>query len=272
MSRSILITGTSSGIGLSALARFVEEGWRVAATVRKPDDEAMLRERFAGIEVLRFDLNDAEALSAAIGGYLERHQGVEVVVNNAGYAQIGAVEELPVEAWRRQMETNFIAVVAITRLALPYMRMAGSGRIVQVSSGFGQAVMPIFGPYCASKHALEAFTAALRYEVRPLGIGVSIVAPGPVATRFEANRQMPSDEVIATSPYRALFQRVRARTLRAHERASPPEAVVDAIHHAATDRDPPLRYPVGTLGHLAGAEKLLPRRLVDWAMGGLWRQ
>lgn len=272
MTRSILITGTSSGIGLAAVARFVGVGYRVAATVRKDADAHMLRDRFPAVDVLNVDLNDEAARERAIGGYLAERQGVEVVVNNAGFAQIGPVEELPMEAWRRQMETNFFAVVHITRLALPYMRDKGAGRIVQVSSGFGQTVLPIFAPYCASKHALDAFSASLRHEVAPFGIGVSLVSPGPVATRFEQNRQMPAEDVRAASPYRTLFARVRERTLAAHRRASSAEDVVNAIFRAATDRSPRLRYPVGPLGHLAAAEKLLPRRWVDAAMRTLSKE
>lgn len=266
MAESILVTGASSGIGLAAVRRFTEAGYRVAATVRKGEDEVRLASEFPELKVLNLDLNDEAAINKQVGGWLEENGGVDVLVNNAGFAQIGPVESLGMDQWRRQMETNFFAPVNLTRLVLPYMRERGRGRIINVSSGFGQLVIPIFAPYCVSKFAVEAFTESLRYEVSPLGIGVSMVAPGPVTSRFDRNRQRVSAQAMRGSPYATLHDNIDRQVSKSHERESSPEAVVEKIFTAATARRPKLRYPVGPMGHAAALVKFLPGGLLERVM------
>jgi NAD(P)-dependent dehydrogenase (short-subunit alcohol dehydrogenase family) len=266
MTESVLITGASSGIGLAAVRRFTEAGYRVTATVRKDADEQRLATEFPELTVLNLDLNDETAINETVGGWLERVGGVDVLVNNAGFAQIGPVEELGMEQWRKQMETNFFALVNLSRLVLPFMRERGQGRIINVSSGFGQLVIPIFAPYCVSKFAVEAFTESLRYEVAPFGIGVSMVAPGPVTSNFDQNRQRLPEEAAANSSYARLYANIDQQVKKSHERESSPDDVVDKIMRAATARKPKLRYPVGPMGHAAGLVKFLPKRLLDQVM------
>lgn len=266
MKPSILITGTSSGIGLAAVKRFTGDGFQVAATVRREEHERMLAERFPGIDVLNVELSDEAAITGTVGGYLADRGGVDVVVNNAGFGCVGPVEELSMHAWRAQMETNFFAAVNITRLALPHMRRKGGGRIIQVSSGAGVSVIPIFAPYCTSKHALEAFSEALRHEVAAFGIRVSIIGPGPVSTRFQDNRRILPAKAVARSPYRRIYEAMLKRTLKAHENASSAEEVADKIHEAATAKHPRPRYAVGPLGYAAEISRFVPRRILAWSL------
>jgi len=267
MGRSILITGTSSGIGLAAVERFVADGWEVAGTVRKDADARRLADRFPTMGILQLDLRDEAAIDRVVGGFLDARGGVDAVVNNAGFGRMGPVEEVTLAQWREQMETNFFAVVRISQLALPFMRARGAGRLVQVSSGAGKATMPMFGPYCASKHALESFSEAMRYEVAPFGVGVSVVAPGPVTSRFDANRQVAPDEDVEASPYRDAILAMRRRTHDAHQKESSADDVVDAIVEAVTARRPRFRYPVGPMGWAAEVAKFVPQGVLDRSMG-----
>ncbi len=266
MNKKVLITGTSSGIGLACVEQFVDAGYRVTATVRKYEDEKRLKKRFADITVLTLDLQDEKSIDDIIGDHFEKIGGVDIVVNNAGFACIGAVEEVSMDQWRAQMETNFFAVVNICRLALPYMRKNRDGRIIQVSSGVGQSVMPIFAPYCTSKHALEAFSEALRFEVSQFGIDVSLVAPGPVTSNFDRNREVPQSSAIEVSPYKNTIEHIQKSTAAVHERESKPEDVVKKIIHAATTRRPRFRYSVGPLGFAAALAKFVPSAIMGWAL------
>lgn len=266
MTKKVLITGASSGIGLTCVEKFVESGFHVIATVRKVEDENRLKQRFTEITVLRLDLRDEKSIDDIIGGHFEKTSGVDIVVNNAGFACIGAVEELSMDQWRAQMDTNFFAVVNICRLAIPYMRKNGNGRIVQVSSGVGQSVMPIFSPYCTSKHALEAFSEALRFEVAQFGIDVSVVAPGPVKSNFDRNREIPKSSAVEVSPYKETIEHIQRSTAAIHERESNPEDVVKKIMHAAITRRPRFRYSVGPLGFAATLAKFVPSPIMAWAL------
>ena len=170
------------------------------------------------------------------------------------------------DQWRAQMETNFFAVVNICRLAIPYMRKNRDGRIIQVSSGVGQSVMPIFAPYCTSKYALEAFSEALRFEVSQFGIDVSLVAPGPVTSNFDRNREVPKSSAIEVSPYKNTIEHIQKSTAAVHERESTPEDVVKKIIHIVTTRRPRFRYSVGPLGFAATRAKFVPSAIMGWAL------
>lgn len=258
---SVLVTGCSSGIGLATVARFHGEGWDVVATVRRDEDAERLRAQFPGIAVACADLTDTAAADAAIGGELARRGGVDVVVNNAGASIIGAAEELSIADFRAQLEVNLLSAIRVTQLALPYLRARGGGRVIQVSSGFGRIALPMFSAYCAAKYGLEGFTEALAHEVAPLGIGVSLVEPGPVATAFDRNRREGA-HYDAQGPYAWLYRAMRARLAESHgRRASTAEDVAAVIFTAATCRRPALRYPVGRMGLAAAvAARLVPDR------------
>lgn len=265
---SVLVTGTSSGIGLATVARFHAAGWLVLAVVRRPEDAARLRAQFAGIVVLEADLVDEAAVTRVIGGELASHGGVDVLVNNAGASIIGAAEELTLSDLRAQLELNLVAAVHLTQLALPYMRAKESGRVIQVSSGFGRVALPLFAAYCAAKHALEGWSEALAHEVAPFGVAVSLIEPGPVRTQFDSNRR-EAQRYNAAGPYARMYRIMRARLAASHAgRASSAEEVAAVIFRAATEARPALRYPVGPAGFAAMlAARFLPDHLKLFAIG-----
>lgn len=265
---SILISGTSSGIGRACVARFHAAGWQVLATVRKTEDAESLRNEFPGVTVLEVELTDEAQVRRVIGEALAVARGVDVLVNNAGRSIIGAAEEITLAEFRAQLDINLYAAIQLSQLVLPSMRANGRGRIVQVSSGFGRIALPMFSAYCASKYALEGFSEALAHEVAPFGIGVSLVEPGAVSTKLAANRHEGSN-VRLKGPYARLYSTMRARLAESLERrASSAEEVAAVIFSAATVRRPALRYTVGNMGFAAAlAARLIPDRLKQVTVG-----
>lgn len=266
---AVLVTGTSSGIGLATVARFHAAGWQVIATVRRTEDAAQLLARFPGITVIEVDLVDRDAVARTVGTALAAggEGSVDVVVNNAGASIIGAAEELSLDDFRAQIDLNLLAAIQVTQLALPAMRARGAGRIVQVSSGFGRIALPMFSAYCASKFALEGFSEALAHEVAPFGIRVSLVEPGAVATRFDSNRREAAG-YDANGPYAALYRAMRARLAGSHARGpSSADEVADVIFTAATASRPALRYTVGRMGSAASlAARFVPDAIRQFAV------
>jgi NAD(P)-dependent dehydrogenase (short-subunit alcohol dehydrogenase family) len=184
-----LITGSSSGFGLQLAQTALEHGDIVVATARNP---STLDELVAGapdrVLAVRLDVTDADDRAAAIDATLDRFGRLDVLVNNAGYGSVGAVEEIEERPFRALMETMFFGAFALTQAALPVMRGQGSGAIIQISSMGGQITAPGFGAYCAAKFALEAVSESLAAEVKPFGIRVLIVEPGAFATGFGGAR------------------------------------------------------------------------------------
>ena len=179
---AVLITGCSSGIGRETALRLSERGWTVYASARRPETIADLGR--AGCKTLALDVTDEASMRSAVGAVEAEQGAVGALVNNAGYSQSGALETLPMERLRRQFETNVFGLVRMCQLVLPKMRAAGRGRIVNVSSMGGRLVFPGGGAYHASKHAVEALSDALRFEVRGFGVRVVIVEPGLITTSF----------------------------------------------------------------------------------------
>src|SRR6266704_1470144 len=182
VSRAVLITGCSTGIGRATAEHLATSGWRVYATARRPETIADLAAR--GCRTLALDVCDEASMRAAVET-VERAEGaVGVLVNNAGYGQEGAFEETPMAEVRRQFETNVFGLIRLSQLALPGMRRQGWGRIVNLSSMGGRLTLPGGAFYHATKYAVEALSDALRFEVKPFGIDVVVIEPGPIRTRF----------------------------------------------------------------------------------------
>jgi NADP-dependent 3-hydroxy acid dehydrogenase YdfG len=179
---AVLITGCSSGIGHETARHLAGKGWTVYATARRPETLGELAE--AGCETLALDVTDEASMKGAVDAVEASHGAVGALVNNAGYSQSGALETLPMERLRAQFETNVFGLVRMCQLVLPKMRAAGRGRIVNVSSMGGKLVFPGGGAYHATKHAVEALSDALRWEVKGFGVHVSIIEPGLITTNF----------------------------------------------------------------------------------------
>ncbi|MGE6742539.1 SDR family oxidoreductase [Allorhizobium pseudoryzae] len=184
--RTIIITGCSSGIGAYCARALNKDGWRVFATVRKPEDVAALEAD--GIETLVMDYTKQETIDALVAEVSQRTGGrIDALFNNGAYGQPGAVEDLPTDVLRLQFETNVFGWHELTRQVIPFMRARGKGRIVQCSSILGLVPYRYRGAYNASKHAIEGLGVTLRMELDGSGIFVSLIEPGPITTRFTAN-------------------------------------------------------------------------------------
>jgi NAD(P)-dependent dehydrogenase (short-subunit alcohol dehydrogenase family) len=206
------------------------------------------------------DVTSDESVVAAVAELLEESHGrIDVLVNNAGYLCLGPLEETAPEVLRAQLETNVIGVLRVTRAVLPAMRARHSGALVNVSSVLGRVIIPANGPYQASKWALEALTETLRYEVRPFGIRVTCVEPGPFKTEIRANQIRTGVGSSDSSPYARMVDRYLESSARL--RRGDPEQVAEVIFRAATTARPRLRWSVGTTAKLsANLRRLLP----DW--------
>jgi NAD(P)-dependent dehydrogenase (short-subunit alcohol dehydrogenase family) len=266
---AIVITGASTGIGRDCALRLDGLGFRVFAGVRRPDAGNELEARTSGrLRAIRLDVTDQDSLAAALEtvGLAIAGRGLAGLVNNAGLGMAGPVELTPIDELRRLLEVNVVGAVAATQTFLPLLR-AGQGRIVNVGSVSGRSVLPFLGLYAASKHALEAVTDALRVELAPWGIAVSIVEPGRVATPFiEKTRDVARSMVGTASPEaRALYERTftAMASLEVARPAMPPAAVVDDIIHALTAPRPKTRYLVGRDARLRRLFALIPDRMRD---------
>jgi NAD(P)-dependent dehydrogenase (short-subunit alcohol dehydrogenase family) len=266
-----VITGASTGIGRATAVALANRGVRVLAGVRRDEDATQLREEHELIEPLHLDITHPDHLSRAVSVVeraLSRNESLGLV-NNAGIAVAGPVEFLPVDDFRRQFEVNLYGHIAVMQALLPLVRRTG-GRIVNVTSIGGQVAQPFVSPYVASKHALEAVTDALRMELRPWRISVSLIEPGAVATPIWQKSLRAGEQVIARLPQSAheLYGRAIAAMTRIAEREErtgvAPEKVAGAICHALLSPRPRTRYRVGLEAHaLFALKRVLPDRAFD---------
>ncbi len=249
-SRTIVVTGCSSGIGAYCARALRADGWRVFATVRKTEDMPPLEAD--GIEALLMDYTQPETISALVKTVAERSGGrIDALFNNGAYGQPGAVEDLPTQALRDQFETNVFGWHELTRQVIPLMRRRGEGRIVQCSSILGLVPYRYRGAYTASKFALEGLSVTLRMELQGSGIHVSLIEPGPIASRFTANALAKIREHIdvENSPHAIEYRRQLARLegsgpINRHKLG--PEAVYAVLTHALNSKKPKPHYPVTT--------------------------
>jgi short-subunit dehydrogenase len=243
---TVLITGTSSGIGQAAALRLVRRGMTVYATARNVGSLGELAA--AGARTLPLDVTDDASMTAAVAEVESAHGQVDVLVNNAGYGEYGTIEETPMDRVRAQFETNVFGLARLTQLVLPSMREHRTGRIVMMSSMGGRLTFPYGGYYHASKHAVEALSDALRYEVKPFGVKVSIIEPGLITTRFgETAAGTMGAATPGDSPYLESVRNVdtaMARSYRNKALTAGPDAVAKAVAHAVSARRPRTRYVI----------------------------
>jgi NAD(P)-dependent dehydrogenase (short-subunit alcohol dehydrogenase family) len=263
-SKVVLITGCSSGIGHATALRLVKAGYLVYATARRPETLADLAG--AGCRTLALDVTDEGSMVRAVQHIEAEHGAVDVLVNNAGYSQSGAVEEIGVEEMRKQFETNVFGMMRLVQLVLPGMRRQGAGRIINLSSMGGKLTFPGGGVYHASKHALEALSDALRFEVRGFGVDVVVIEPGLIRTGFSTAAVEAMQANRDTGALYAEFNQTVARaTQEVYEKgflaklAGTPDDVAKVIERALRARKPRARYTV------TGSAKLLlaQRRLMS---------
>ncbi|MCE0733642.1 SDR family oxidoreductase [Halomonas sp. G15] len=266
--RSLLITGCSSGIGHAAAHAMAERGWRVFATARKAEDVARLREE--GFEALTLDLDSSDSIEAAVADVAQRTGGtLTALFNNGAYGQPGAVEDLSRDVLRQQLETNLLGTHELTTRVLPMMRAQGHGRIVHNSSVLGFAALPYRGAYVCSKFALEGLTDTLRQELLGSGIHISLIQPGPISSRFRENAHRAFRANIDTrhSAHAETYRKVEARLASQDGKGAftlGPEAVVAKLIHALEHPRPRPRYAVTLPTHLFTAlKRVLSTRGMD---------
>lgn len=271
-SQVALITGCSSGIGEASARRLHAAGLTVYATARRP--ETLTDLAASGVNTMALDVTDEASMVAAVDEAIASSGSIDVLINNAGYGLYGPVEQLPMEEIRRQFETNFFGLVRLTQLVLPHMRSNGHGRILNISSMGGRTTLPGGAMYHASKHAVESLSDALRIEVRPFGIDVVLIEPGPVKTAWNdvaaasvatASAADPGED----DPYLEFKNAVAGGFGSVTEGpfshlSSDPDSIAKVVVRAATTRRPRTRYLINPVARSTVAAKaLLPDRVHD---------
>lgn len=251
------ITGASSGMGKDFALRLIAEGYAIYAAARRV--ERMSDIAAAGGIVLAMDVTDDAAMVAAVDCIIREQGRIDVLINNAGYGQYGALEDVPIAEARRQMEVNLFGAARLTQLCLPHMRARRQGRIFNISSIGGKFALPLGGWYHASKFALEAWSDALRNEVRPFGIDVIVIEPGGIETEWSGIAADEAERYSARGAYAGLTAKFRA-LLSGQRKAPPPGVISDLIVKALKARRPRTRYHGGML---AGPMLFLRRHLSD---------
>lgn len=267
--KSVLITGCSSGIGLCVAEGLQARGFRVFATARKKEDVRALNER--GLESIQLDLADSHSIVAAVEEVLSRTNGrLYALFSNGAYGQPGAVEDLRRDVLRAQFETNFFGTIELTNQIIPVMRRQGYGRIVHNSSVLGLIALSYRGAYIATKFALEGITDTLRLELEGTPISISLIEPGPIATRFRENAYEAFKKHIdkENSPHRERYHAMEKRLKTIGPAAPftlPPEAVLKKAIHALESPHPKIRYYVTFPTYLfATLKRVLPHSSLDW--------
>lgn len=273
VSKVVLITGCSSGIGRATAQRLVQAGWTVYATARRVESIADLAQ--AGCRVMALDVTDESSMTQVVEAIEAEHGAVGVLINNAGYSESGAVEEITGDRLRRQFETNVFGAHRLIQLVLPGMRRQGFGKVINLSSMGGRLTFPGGGAYHASKYAIEALSDALRFEVKAFGIDVVLIEPGLIRTSFsQAAVGSMTQSLAKPGPYAQFNQAVARNTKDAYEKGvfsklgGEPDDVARTIERALAARRPRARYSV-----TASAKALLMQRAMmpDWAWDAFLR-
>lgn len=249
MDRVVLITGASSGIGRETAKLFQTKNWKVAATMRTPDNAGDLT-NIVDLACLRLDVTEPATIRSAIEETLEKFERIDVVVNNAGYGLLGPFEAASDEQVRRQFETNVFGVMNVCREIIPYFREQKRGTIVNISSLGGRTAFPFSSLYNATKWAIEGFTESLQYELEPFGIRMKLIEPGPINTEFYGRSEDIAKRE-GLSVYEGRFAPFNEFMRESGATAPGGSAVANLVYDAVTDGTNRLRYSLNTKGILA---------------------
>jgi NAD(P)-dependent dehydrogenase (short-subunit alcohol dehydrogenase family) len=251
-----LVTGVSSGIGREIAQLLAERGARVFGTVRNSKSVGSIR----GVELVSMDVTEDASVSAAVQTIEQKAGRIELLVNNAGYSFMGALEETSVAEARQQFEVNLFGVLRVTNTILPGMRQQGFGRIVNISSVLGFLPAPYMGIYAASKHAVEGYTETLDHEVRRFGVRALLVEPAYTRTKLSGNTKTAK---ISLDAYADERKRLTEEAQENIERGDDPRMVAEAVWNALTAKSPRLRYPVGKGLALSRMRRFVPAGMFD---------
>src|SRR3989454_8878510 len=276
--QTVLITGATDGLGKAAALLLAERGYRVFAAGRSAEKrtqlDALAKEKNLPLETLEMDVCDDGSVQKAMASVYQRVGAIDVLINNAGFVQVGGVEDLRLEDWRRQFETNFFGVIRVTQAVLPRMRERRKGRILMMSSVSGFVTPPTQGAYSASKHAIEALSNALRHELYPFGIHTILIQPGYIMTGIQStamNLAQPYQEKFKTGPYAKIYATywASAKSTRVQSKTTPEDCARVMLKAIEAPR-PKARYgvtPLATFAKLAkwiltdsAADRMIRRR------------
>ena len=265
MSKVVLITGCSTGIGRHLALRLTQSGHNVVATARNVNAMKDLDVAFK----LPLDVTDPASIQNAVDSVMHHFGRIDVLVNNAGYAQIGPLEELSDNQIQKMFNVNVFGAIRMTRAVVPHMRKQKSGRIINISSIAGKMVTPVNGSYAASKFALEALSDALRWELNPFNIQVILIEPGAIKTNFDQTVHTYGDEILSnqSSPYIPLYRKYQQVSDGMRGQEPGPEAVSKVIQLAMESSRPKARYLAGV-----GVSIKLAISLRDWTWDSIVRQ
>ncbi|HFK1681191.1 TPA: oxidoreductase [Bacillus tropicus] len=266
-----IITGSSSGFGLLTTLELAKKDYLVIATMRNLEKQANLLSQATQLNLLhnitvqQLDVTDQNSIHN-FQLFLKEINRVDLLINNAGYANGGFVEEIPVEEYRKQFETNLFGAISITQLVLPYMRVQKNGKIINISSISGQVGFPGLSPYVSSKYALEGWSESLRLEVKPFGIDVALVEPGSYNTNiWEVGKQLATNQSDTTSPYKEYMDKIQKHINSGSDTFGNPIDVAKKIVDIAEAKRTTLRYPIGKgVRFMILAKKILPWRLWEY--------
>jgi NAD(P)-dependent dehydrogenase (short-subunit alcohol dehydrogenase family) len=264
MAKTILITGTSSGIGQATALYFAARGWNVAATMRDPlKADPVLKH--PQISLFALDVTNGDSIAQAINAALNRYKKIDVLLNNAGYGLFGPIEAIASQQIQQQFATNLFGLIGVTQQILPVMRSAGEGLIINISSIIGRLALPYASSYIATKFAVEGLSESMRYELEPFNIRIKIIEPGSINTEFGKGSKQTS----VSDPYRASMTKFLAVFTRSNSAGAKPEEVAKVIYRAANDPSNRLRY-LAKPGPFVWLNRILPdavwRRLLVKAM------
>ena len=248
MEKVAVITGTSSGIGFETALALAREGYYTYATMRdttKSDKiQELAKKESLKIDVIELDVDDENSVKTAIQKILEEKQRIDVLVNNAGWGLWGCVEDVSINEFKAQFDTNFFSIIRLIQEVVPTMRNQGSGTIVNVSSVVGRIGFPASPAYISSKFALEGLSESLRFELAPFGVNVVIIEPGVIKTNFMKNMKM-AEKSESDTVYRDITVKVVSGVKMMAEMGTHPKEVADTIVKATKDEKPLPRYVVG---------------------------
>ncbi|MBI5743671.1 MAG: SDR family NAD(P)-dependent oxidoreductase [Elusimicrobia bacterium] len=266
MAKTVLITGASAGIGYSAAELLLARGYKVYAGARRVERMAPLAA--LGARTFALDVTDEASVKAAVELVLRDAGRLDALVNNAGYGAHGTAEEVPLAEARRQFDVNLFGPARLTQLLLPHMRAAGGGTIINISSIAGKLGMPTGGWYHASKHALEAWSDALRLETAQFGIRVVLVEPGPIKTEWDDTALVNLRKYSGSGPYAPMVGRIIEKFRAGYRGGAPgPQAVAQVILKALEARSPAARYAVPfKAAAMLLVKRLTPDALYDWVI------
>lgn len=250
MKQVAIITGCSSGIGYETSILLAKNGFKTYATMRNTDKGNKLKEiaekENVNLKIIKLDVTDDHSIKNAINEIVQETNRIDVLVNNAGNNIAGAVEDLSIEEFKEQFETNFFGLIRVTKEVLPIMRKQRMGIIVNVSSIVGKMAIPLNSAYVSSKFAVEGFSESIRYELEDFGIKVILIEPGVIKSNFYENTKMSKNSLMdPNSPYNPIAQKIFDAFLPMLQYAFPTKKVADVILEAVTSDNPEIRYVVG---------------------------